>query len=198
MSQQSSFQAANATAQADQAIVDMFRDLTQQVAATINNNMPPNRPPPGGNGGGGNGGVGNNGRGGNGNNDGVMLDDVYPGYQLPQFIDNGRLKPHFLRAAAVAHWKHQYMRDFPANRRAAANYKDRLFYWMPGTAIPHIVLVTIYQRLIRAGGRPGPAVMQRSMFRHSPRAKDLKDALPRYKSGSPASIIQFARAVQAK
>jgi hypothetical protein len=36
------------------------------------------------------------------------------------------------------------------------------------------------------------------MFRHSPRAKDLKDALPLYKADSPTSIIHFARAVQAK
>jgi hypothetical protein len=69
---------------------------------------------------------------------------------------------------------------------------------MPGTTIPHIVLVTIYQGLLRAGGRPGPAVIQRPVFRHSPRAKDLKDSLPPYKSNLPASIIKFARAVQAK
>jgi hypothetical protein len=90
------------------------------------------------------------------------------------------------------------MRDYPPHRRAAANYEDRPFYWMPGTAIPHVVLVTIYQGLLRAGGRPGPAVVQRSIFRHSPKAKDLKDSLPYYNPKSAASIIQFARAVQAK
>ena len=186
----------NTTAQAGQAIVDMFRDITQQVTNAIAQvATPPRRYGSGGNGGRGRGDDG--GRRQN-DNDVITLADVYPGYQFPAFVDNGLLEPHFLKPAAVAHWKHQYHRTYPPNRRAANNYEDRPFYWMPGTAIPHIVLVTIYQGLLRAGGRPGPAVVQRPVFRHSPRAKDLKDSLPPYKSNLPASIIKFARAVQAK